>query len=395
MFFLKNFDSFHLEIVGFLAILGEGSVEANYQVSTLSNFIFIPRLLPAPQAFIRPSRPRRLETVPGIVVGTRSGNLRHVVNRVPHILLEGERKGERPQYHIEYMSIDETNEFDEEQNGGHAEHHLFIGSRALGPLSLMSALGGAMSIALFVLSIVWDDGWALLAVILLSSLSTLIGLGSKWSLELAKRTAIRKVPKSDVVVVYPNGSILVIKCSEFIARALFFAPETCIYLLNTKNYRLLALLATLILMFGVIALGNASLRLQVSFGVSYLLLNAGYWFAAALPEKRHWDIKSLRVTRYPELSSNKEGEENYTRVLWKAIAITGTTNWVKLDGQIVPVTDAWGEWLNKAGSALKPPNPNGTIEIPDWDCDKALTDALANVLARESPTGDAGEPSHS
>ena len=43
-------DSLQLDIVGFLAILGEGSVLANAQVLTLSKLIFLPRLIPAPQA---------------------------------------------------------------------------------------------------------------------------------------------------------------------------------------------------------------------------------------------------------------------------------------------------------------------------------------------------------
>ena len=75
-----------LDIVGFLAILGEGSVLANAQVSTLSKWIFLPRLIPAPQALMRPTRPIRLEPVPGHVSGIFSGNYRDSINHIGNIV---------------------------------------------------------------------------------------------------------------------------------------------------------------------------------------------------------------------------------------------------------------------------------------------------------------------
>jgi hypothetical protein len=75
-----------LDIVGFLAILGEGSVLANAQVSTLSRWIFLPRLIPAPQALMRPTRPIRLEPVPGHVTGIVSGNNRDNINHIGNIV---------------------------------------------------------------------------------------------------------------------------------------------------------------------------------------------------------------------------------------------------------------------------------------------------------------------
>lgn len=75
-----------LDIVGFLAILGEGSVLANAQVSTLSKCIFLPRLLPAPQALMRPTRPTKLEPVPGHISGIHSGNYRDSINHIGNIV---------------------------------------------------------------------------------------------------------------------------------------------------------------------------------------------------------------------------------------------------------------------------------------------------------------------
>ncbi|KAK5722670.1 hypothetical protein LTR15_005902 [Elasticomyces elasticus] len=50
------FDNFQLDIVGLLAILGEGSLAANAQVSALSNLSFLPRLMPTPQSLMWPNR---------------------------------------------------------------------------------------------------------------------------------------------------------------------------------------------------------------------------------------------------------------------------------------------------------------------------------------------------
>ena len=81
-----SLNSLQLDIVGFLAILGEGSVLANAQVSTLSKWIFLPRLIPAPQALMRPTRPMVLEPVPGHVTGIFSGNYRDSINHIGNIV---------------------------------------------------------------------------------------------------------------------------------------------------------------------------------------------------------------------------------------------------------------------------------------------------------------------
>lgn len=80
------FENFQLDIVGFLAILGEGSVLVNAQVSTLSRWIFLPRLIPAPQALMRPTRPLVLEPVAGHVAGIFSGNYRDNINHIGNIV---------------------------------------------------------------------------------------------------------------------------------------------------------------------------------------------------------------------------------------------------------------------------------------------------------------------
>jgi hypothetical protein len=81
-----SLDELQLDIVGFLAILGEGSVLANAQVSTLSRWIFLPRLIPAPQALMRPTRPEVLEPEAGFVTGIFSGNNIDQINHIGNIV---------------------------------------------------------------------------------------------------------------------------------------------------------------------------------------------------------------------------------------------------------------------------------------------------------------------
>ena len=83
----QNVSQFQLDIAGFLAILGEGSVLANAQVAGLSSITFLPRLLPAPQALMIPSRPSKLEPAIGYTTGVESGNHRNYINHVGHVLV--------------------------------------------------------------------------------------------------------------------------------------------------------------------------------------------------------------------------------------------------------------------------------------------------------------------
>ena len=83
---IPTLSELQLDIVGFLAILGEGSVLANAQVLTLSRWIFLPRLIPAPQALMRPTRPLKLEPVPGSISGIHSGNYRDSINHIGNIV---------------------------------------------------------------------------------------------------------------------------------------------------------------------------------------------------------------------------------------------------------------------------------------------------------------------
>lgn len=83
----KLIPNFRLQIVGFLTVLGEGSVTANAQVSALSRLFYLPRLIPAPQALLPPTRPTELLPTKAWVTGATSGNTKEHLHHVAHILL--------------------------------------------------------------------------------------------------------------------------------------------------------------------------------------------------------------------------------------------------------------------------------------------------------------------
>ncbi|KAL8650118.1 MAG: hypothetical protein Q9210_004012 [Variospora velana] len=292
------------------------------------------------------------------------------VNYIAHLLHDGDSL---PPYSVRCERISKKDSPEE------------VKARVLGPTTLLAFLGCAMACALLALSIHLQDGMALLATILLSFLSTLVGIGSRWRLVLSERKATRTVPRSDVVINYPHGAFLIVKCEEDVARSLYWAPEECKYYRSTRSYRLISLIGTLVLMFGVICLGNATINVQLGYAAAYIILNAAYWIVAALPQRWNWDLRCYN--RVPEPYQGGEKNDRFTTALWKAIAISGTTKWVRVAG-IAPVTDAWDMWLTKAAEVIKDERctldeKTGLRKLPDWDPEEYLSTAHAEINAAD------------
>ena len=240
---------------------------------------------------------------------------------------------------------------------------------------------------------------SIVATILLSLLSSLIGYANKWELKLPERKERSKVPRGDVVIRYPKGSFLVVRCDEEVARELYFAPEQINYLLTHGTvYRLLSLVGTMMLMGGVICLANARIESQIAWAGSYMLLGSSYWIVAALPNKVHWDTSCYEVT--PEALSDSTMEKGYpsenktfTQALWKAIVVSKSIKWVRI-GDACPQTEAWNEWLRQAeacskdmGLAEKEMEPGvKTWNVPtldEWDPQKALGQLLSEEVTSD------------
>lgn len=87
MLWTDSFSEFQLDIVGFLAVLGEGSILSTAQVSALSWLFYLPRLIPAPQALLRTVRPTALPSEVAAVIAVHSGNIKEHLPHVAHVLL--------------------------------------------------------------------------------------------------------------------------------------------------------------------------------------------------------------------------------------------------------------------------------------------------------------------
>lgn len=95
----------HFDIVGLLAVIGESSVEDHVQIITASNLSYIPRLIPAPQTFLKTERPKRLPHVPNVkVVGVLSGTTVEELNYFANAIHEVEELEdfEFREYRIDY-----------------------------------------------------------------------------------------------------------------------------------------------------------------------------------------------------------------------------------------------------------------------------------------------------
>lgn len=239
---------------------------------------------------------------------------------------------------------------------------------------------------------------SIVATVLLSLLTSLIGWGNKWKLKLPQRRDPKaKVPRGDVVIRYPKGSFLVVRCSEEVARELYFAPETIEYLLqHGPAYRILSLVGTMMLMGGVICLANAQIQLQIAWAGSYMLLGSSYWIVAALPGKLHWDTSCYEVVNecLSDSETNMKGypsvNKTFTQALWRAIVVAKSTDWV-IRSNACPDTRAWRDWLNEARAVSKDvrladkERVDGvkTWEVPKgWDPQESLA-RLLNDQARD------------
>jgi hypothetical protein len=284
-----------------------------------------------------------------------------------------------------------------------------VKAKTLGPLWMLAIFGFLESVFLFTLSVWHRDDAALLATVSLSALSSLIGVGNKWTLNLPKRSqAGLSAPPGNVVVRYTNGNFLLVSCQEEVARELYFAPENMKYLVaHAWEYRMLSLGGTVLLMVGIVALGNASRPLQLGFAAAYMVLNAAYWVVAALPSEMHWDMSCYEVLDQcldsaagaKEEADGRSGvaeamlrangdlaerSRTFTQALWKAVVVTKKIRWIERS-QAAPQTPAWSAWLREARRRARTAGSREervrgrsvTVwEVPEWDAQAALGEMI-------------------
>ncbi|KAF4637968.1 hypothetical protein G7Y89_g120 [Cudoniella acicularis] len=324
-----------LDIVSLLAVIGESSMEEHVQAMTSSWTCLLPRIIPAPQALLKPSRPTRMPQLPSAVVGIRT--------------LENAEPTQLQQRQSTMHRIQQTLTLNKDPKP-------HIPTETFSPLNVLSVFSCVVTIGLFIWAALIKDGTACVALGTISLVSSIVGYASWWSPVLKRRVFHSKVPDGDVAIRTREGAFLIVKCNENVARELYTGTEECQYYAGTKAYRVLVGLGTFLLMVSVVLLGNCNFPMQAAIGTSYIVLNGAFWTASLVTQDKFWNLSiyewndiTPKDAQHAHLSSSAttEGSASFTRTMWYAIRETKKIGWLKKMGA-APTTPEWDEWLNSA-----------------------------------------------
>jgi hypothetical protein len=399
-----NDQGWRLDIVSLLAVIGESSMESHSQALTSSWTCILPRIIPAPQALLKPSRPTRMPQINAAVVGVHNGTLVPTLNYFPNIIHPIE---ELPAFSFRVLHITHRKSLEplppprvtrgEKVEKSSSSTGTDIGVLEAGlaprvptrratinhiarvvtgkekkprvppkkfsPLNILTVSSFFVTIGLVVAAAIEKDGTALIALGTISLASSIVGYASWWQPVLMKRLMNSKVPAGDVIIRTREGAFLLVKCDEDVARELYTGTDECQYYVGTQKYRILVGFGTFLLMVSVVLLGNCNFNMQAAIGLSYIILNGTYWGASLIPKKAFWDLSNYEcvdITPEDAKSADKtQGPANvqhghtleevpsFTRTMWYAIRETKKIGWVNRGG-VAPKTDKWDRWLKQA-----------------------------------------------
>lgn len=481
--------NWQLDAVTLLAVIGEASVSDNAQPMTASMLCLLPRILPAPQALLKPTRPTRLPAYKAQMVGVRSGVSLDSVGFFANIIHPLE---ERPSYSFHVYEIRHsddgcqagaqlkaggaartwsarllpraptnkqksirsnpakrsarmTSEHDEAANGKEGRGVTFADADvekgeqdqsseptpgiirrrtfsekmtdfvtnpsikpapslepqerpavppALGsPIHIITVLSFVLTLVIFGLTAYWHDGNALLAIFIISLQASLVGYASWWKPRIMIRPhANNAVPPGDVMIRTREGAFILVKCTEDVARELYTGTEECEYHVGAMGYRFCMAIGTMLLMIGVVLLGNTSFNAQALISGSYIVLNGAYWLLGLLPKNHFWDLSRYEwkeITPEDARQANKNGDSqlgveshaSFTRTLWYAIRETCSTGWVTRSGA-APGTLQWRQWLKEASDHANAGNR-------EWAAVARKNEIMSESIAGEPKTDNA------
>jgi len=398
----KGENGWRLDIVSLLAVVGESSIEEHSQALTASWTCILPRIIPAPQVLLKPSRPTRMPFLNAAVVGVHNGTLVPTLNYFPNIMhpiedlpafcfkvLQITHRGERAPTIPLHPGQDKANnksksdlsptplsiEMGMIENGPTIppEHPTIrrtltrmvtqqdkekprVPPQKFSPLNILSVGSFLVTIGLIIGAIFLKDGTAILAVCVISMASSIVGYASWWQPVLMKRSFKSKVPAGDVVIRTREGAFLLVRCNEDVARELYTGTEECQYYVGTQMYRILVGTGTFLLMASVVLMGNCEFAMQAAIGLSYIILNGLFWAASLVPKHLFWDLSNYEchdITPADAQNANLpqddtlEGRPSFTRTVWYAIRETKKIGWITRGG-VAPKTDQWDNWLRTA-----------------------------------------------
>lgn len=440
-------DSWGLDVVTLLAVIGESSMEDHAQPITASVLCLLPRILPAPQALLKSKRPTRLPTYNAQMVGVHNGvaldsvgffaniihplddqapysfkvleikhtddvfangigapprrgswagrlwnrsvakgksaALKHSIDRPPSEHADCKKdtrqgakgvkfdvdveKGDQPPEPT--MGIKRRRTAKEKVTDFMANPTLTPTARPAvppawsSPIHVATVASFVLTMLIFGLTAYWKDGNALIAIFIISVQASLVGYASWWRPRLMVRPPhTTNVPPGDMMIRTREGAFILVKCTEEVARELYTGTEDCEYHVGPKTYRFLMAMGTMLLMVGVVLLGNTRFEAQVLISGSYIALNGAYWLLGMLPRRYFWDLSRYEwkdITPSDAKNSDRmvvggadnngvEGYPSFTRTLWYAIRETKSTGWVERSGA-APSTSQWRKWLREAG----------------------------------------------
>ncbi|RAL67711.1 hypothetical protein DID88_008449 [Monilinia fructigena] len=317
-------EGWRLDIVSLLAVIGESAMAEHSQSMTSSWMCMLPRIIPAPQVLLKSARPSRMPQVNAAVVGVHSGIFIPTLNFFPNIIHPIE---DLEPYEFKVFEINHSNS----------------GKSPPPPTSTNKEREFSNS----------------------SSIDA-AHLESGRKLQPRRRdTLAAKITHRGTKL---DGSKPHVParfwCNEDVARELYSGTEECRYYVSTDPYRILVGFGTFLLMVSVVLLGNCDFQMQISIGVSYIVLNGAFWGVALMNKGRFWDLSSYEwkditpeSAKYAHLLQHDtdEGKPSFTRTLWYAIRETKKIGWVSTSGA-APKTKKWEEWLNRAEAQAKEGN---------------------------------------
>ncbi len=398
----KGENGWRLDIVSLLAVIGESSIDEHSQALTASWTCILPRIIPAPQVLLKPSRPTRMPFNNAAVVGVHNGTLVPTLNYFPNIMhpiedltpfvfkvLQITHRGERAptiplppgasngstQSKNDLTSTPASIEIGMIENGPttppehptlrrtltrmvtqHDKEKPRVPPQKFSPLNILSVASFFVTIGLIIGAAFLQDGTAIVAVCTISLASSIVGYASWWQPVLMKRSFKSKVPAGDVVIRTREGAFLLVRCNEDVARELYTGTEECQYYVGTQMYRILVGMGTFLLMASVVLMGNCEFAMQAAIGLSYIILNGSFWAASLIPKDAFWDLSNYECkditppdARNADLPQDDtlEGRPSFTRTVWYAIRETQKIGWITRGG-VAPKTDQWDAWLREA-----------------------------------------------
>lgn len=115
------------------------------------------------------------------------------------------------------------------------------------PLHVVGVASFLLTIALMVAAIIWEDGTALMGILLISFSASIIGYASWWQPILMRRS-FSAPPPGDIVIRTREGAFLLIKCTETVARELYSGIDECHYRVGPMAYRGYMILGAIFIM---------------------------------------------------------------------------------------------------------------------------------------------------